>query len=277
MTDDHDPTATATAMREQINGMEVLRARRLLERAGYRVDKASTPEEQEAAWVQLHGEPEGFILYLFDPWRTPIPLDTLAHGLAHEPRFAGHTRTNHPVAVHCYRGSYLLGDPNDAIDFLFHDASEGLGMRDLMGKVKALPEMAFYREREADVMSAVAGTFRLRDRFWEREAIKAADRVMLHREQCELVSRPPDGFEWGFWKTDLPAGGTTGWTWKRIDEPVYAEQAKALWLVRLAELGDIAGRTDLADMARAVLEADLRRRLERAGALPWNLGDLVGL
>jgi hypothetical protein len=166
------------------------------------------------------------------------------------------------VAMHCYRGSFLFEDANDGIDFLFHDASEGLGFCDVMAPMKRLPEMTFYREREDECMEAVAGKYRLRPRFWDRQVIKAVDRAMLYQEQQELLAPPPKGMEWGVWKsTEIPAR----WRW---NPTVAAVTAKRLWLLRLAELGATAGREDLAALAHEVLAADERAELAALGHAP---------
>ena len=235
----------------------IVAAKMLLEREGYYVTRASTEEQLRAAWVHLYARAEGICFRPLVPDPDLVSLDTIAHRLSQEVRFGAQTKRFYPVAIHCYRGSYLLNDPNDAIDFLFHDAAEGLGLRDLPAPIKRLPEMAFYLRIERSIMGSVAARVRLRDDFWERPRIKAADEVMLHLE-CEelLVPLPPD---------------VPGWTRKlapaeTVHVPAFAGPvappfAKKVWLLRLAELADSAGRTDLADEARVVLAADQRAEL----------------
>lgn len=61
-----------------------------------------------------------------DPGAAEYPIEEIARGLAHVPRFGGHTKFFYPVAMHCVNGSYLLDNEADAFAFLMHDALEGL-------------------------------------------------------------------------------------------------------------------------------------------------------
>lgn len=240
-------------------------ALRLVKEAGYYVTRAHTEEDVRASWNQLYGREEGTGFNLLAPDYEAIELDALAHGLANEGRFAGHTRVFLPVAIHCYRGSFLLNDPNDGIDFLFHDAAEGLGLRDLSRKIVRLPEMAFYRRLVNDTMGCVASRFRLRHEFWKRPRIVQVDDRMLEMEQRDYLAPPPENHRWGFWENRL---STRGRSVPQV-APCPPPLAKKLWLLRLAELGDSAGRTDLAIQAREILSADLRDELARSEhALP---------
>lgn len=236
---------------------EVSDAIALLEREGFRVTRASTPAERAAAWVHLYQRDTGICFRPLAPDADLISLDTISHGLSLENRFGCQTRYFYPVAMHCFRGSYAFDDPNDAIDFLFHDTAEGLGLRDIPAPLRRLPEMSFYVEIERSIMGAVAARHRLRDDFWERPRIKAVDELMLHHESAELlVPLPPDVPGWTRKLSPaetirIPAcGGAV--------DPTYA---KKVWLLRLAELGDVAGREDLAERARLVLAADQRTEM----------------
>lgn len=241
---------------------DLVAAQELLLAHGFRVDRVSTEEERARAWLQLHGRDVGVALDVFHPGRERIPLDTLAHGLSNECRYAGQTRVFYPVAIHCYRGSFLHRDPLDALDFLFHDASEGLGLRDLPAPVKRLPEMAFYREMEAALMSAVSIQFGLRANFWRQPNIKAIDERMLHAEQAELLAPPPAGREWGYWAHRVTGGP------RPAPKGIAPAQAKRLWLLRVAELSADLGFDDLRSEALGVLEADLRDELFPLVGLP---------
>ncbi len=231
---------------------DIANARALLERHGYRVDRVSTPAERERTWTQLYGRDRGVAFNVFDPDPALITVDGLAHGLAHENRWAAQGKVVFPVGLHSYRGSLLLSDPADAVDFLFHDGSEGLGLRDLPAPLKRAPEMAFYREREHGVMSAIAERFALRPEFWRRPAIKEMDERMLHLEQQELLALPPAGHEWGVWLHRIGSSERPA-----CPPPFTPRQVKRLWLGRLAELAIDLWRLDLAAEAHEALRVDV--------------------
>lgn len=232
-------------------------ALRLVREAGYYVTPAHTGEDVHASWNQLYGREEGTGFELLAPDSDAIELDTLAHGLANECRFGGHTRVFLPVAIHCYRGSFHFSDPNEGLDFLFHDAAEGLGLRDLSRKIVRLPEMAFYRELVDNLMGCVATRFRLRDDFWKRPRIIEVDDRMLFAEQREYLAPPPEGRRWGFWENRVPSFQRST---SRLT-PCPPPLAKRLWLLRVSELAVSAGHPFLADMANEVLAQDLRDEL----------------
>ncbi len=214
-------------------------------------------------WIQLHGPAEGVAFYPLAPKPEDIHLATIAHGLSQESRFGSHTRGFWPVAMHCYVGSkqFLFGpdeSPEEALEFCFHDASEGLGLRDLPAPLKRLPQMAWYRKMEADVMAVVAERFELAPGFWEKEQIKGMDRRCLQEEQRDCLQRPPRGHEWGWWADRFVLGG------RSADALACTpKQAKRLWLARVAELFEATGRTKHALEAYRLLTTDLHAETQR--------------
>lgn len=79
--------------------------------------------------------------------------------------------------------------PDQALAGLLHDASEGLGMSDVVSPLKKL--LPDYKRIERGVMQAVARRFGLTDGFEDHAEIKLADLCLLHTEQVELRKRPP--------------------------------------------------------------------------------------
>lgn len=59
-----------------------------------------------------------------DPRIEDLCIEDIAHSLAHQCRFAGHTDTHYSIGEHSVRGSYYLDTIEDAFAFLFHDATE---------------------------------------------------------------------------------------------------------------------------------------------------------
>lgn len=231
---------------------------RMLRAEGYIVAEPSTEAERALCWLQLYGRDEGVMFSPINPDPDTITLDTLAHGLSQENRWSGSTRFFYPVAMHCYRGSFLFDDAEDGIDFMLHDASEGLGLRDMASPLKRLREMAFYRALEHDVMSAVGARFWRRSDFWTRPRIKAADEVMLHHEREQLLAPMPAAHRWG----RVPSQDEVA----RVPALVRTtpEQAKRLWLLRLAHLAAAAGHPLISDEANGIIAADLRAEMEPA-------------
>jgi len=88
-----------------------------------------------------------------------IRIDDIAHALAHQCRFAGHTRLFYSVAEHSVRVSQLCR-PEDALWGLLHDASEAY-LSDVPAPLKELPEFEPYRAAERNLQGAVAQRFGL--------------------------------------------------------------------------------------------------------------------
>lgn len=214
------------------------------------------PALAATTWIQLHGSGNvGVPFYPLAPKVDSIQIETIAHGLSLETRFASHTEDGYQVGMHCYVGSMLFTfDHEAALWFAFHDASEALGLRDLPAPIKHLPQMAWYRQVEHGVMTAVAARFNLDPDFWEKPAVKAMDRRMLHEEQRARLQIPPTGYEWGFWLDRFQSG--------RAGAPTFtARQVKRLWLTRVAELFAKTGRRQHALEAYEALAADVAAEL----------------
>lgn len=101
-----------------------------------------------------------------------IHIEDIAHSLANQCRFTGHTYPQWSVAAHSLLVCDLVEDPALKLTALLHDASEYL-IGDMASPIKHLPEMAPFRELEDRVMAVIAKAFGLVFPF--PEEIKLAD------------------------------------------------------------------------------------------------------
>ena len=110
-------------------------------------------------------------------------IEDIAHGLSHVCRFAGHTERFYSVAEHCYHASYVIEDPQFALDALMHDASEAY-LGDIPRPLKALlPE---YVEIEKQVEAEIAKRFNLT--YPMPEAVKLIDIRLLATEKKHVLN-----------------------------------------------------------------------------------------
>ena len=124
-----------------------------------------------------------------------VDLDDIAHSLACQCRFNGHTRAFYSVAEHSIRVSRLLApDPVLELWGLLHDASEAY-LCDLPRPLKhASGEFGdLYREAEMKAMVAIAEALDLPLlKTGQLRKIKKADLVMLATEKRDLCPNVAD-------------------------------------------------------------------------------------
>lgn len=132
----------------------------------------------------------GIKFFPFDPCLADIRIDDVAHGLSRVQRFGGHHNSDsgwYSVAEHSIYVSRLV-PRRYALRGLLHDASEGMGLNDMISPVKRW--LKDYEQVESIVQSSIfekcgvpvldpAG-----DRF-----VKQVDTEMLSLEQTELQPR----------------------------------------------------------------------------------------
>ena len=116
-----------------------------------------------------------------------ISIVDIAHALAHNCRFTGHTRLFYSVAEHCLHASNNVA-PEHQLAALLHDASEAY-LHDVPSPLKWwLAEHGFHAFRELDTQIEKA-IFKRFDVNYEvsAEAVKVADRRMLATEMRDLM------------------------------------------------------------------------------------------
>ena len=115
------------------------------------------------------------------------PMD-IAHSLANQCRFTGHTREFYSTAQHSYLVSTIV-PAEDALWGLLHDASEAY-ISDIARPVKRQPEFEpFYKAAEDTLMAAVCERFGLPVQM--PASVKEADDMLLRAEQRDLMPNDP--------------------------------------------------------------------------------------
>lgn len=128
-----------------------------------------------------------------DPDPSLIDIYDIAHALANQCRFSGHTAAHYSVAEHSVRVAVLLaawGAPKIVqLWGLLHDASEAY-LVDIPQPLKHTEMFAPYRLAEAALMVAVCSRFGLP--FDEPTAVRRADAVLLATEARDLMPYVPE-------------------------------------------------------------------------------------
>lgn len=138
------------------------------------------------AWIQTY---TGKAFDLSNPAPSMVCLPDIAHSLALQCRFTGHTVVPYSVARH----SLLVADlvpPEFRLQALLHDAHEAY-VGDVSTPLKW--EVPAFRDVNARVWCAVADAFGIPRQL--DASVKHADRVMLMTERRDLLAYCPE--EWG--------------------------------------------------------------------------------
>lgn len=145
-------------------------------------------------WIRVMS---GQRVYLADPQPAELHIGDVVWALGWVYRFGGHTREPYSVAQHSV---HVLGIVEALFDtwihdvdaemrrrvfrtVLLHDATEAF-LGDLVGPLKGLPQLAGYKEIEAQWWTCMAKKWDLLDPM--PPLVKMADRAMLHAELAFL-------------------------------------------------------------------------------------------
>lgn len=138
-------------------------------------------------WIQTY---TGAAFYPMDPRPEDVRIVDIAHALAHQCRFAGHTVDFYSVAEHSLHVAQIVPKAF-RLAALLHDATEAYVL-DLPGPIKdMLPD---YREMENRVWAAIVRRFDLP--LILPPAVKYADKAMLATEGRQALTPP--------WTAPLP-------------------------------------------------------------------------
>lgn len=144
----------------------------------------------------------------------------IAHSLANQCRFTGHTSVFYSVAQHSVMVSHLVPD-EDALAALLHDAAEAF-TGDISTPLKAMvPELLGI---EAVISNNIFNWFGVS--LEERPSIKRADMVALATEVRDLLPYQP--VPWSVLREVKPL--------QSIITPLSPDEAKDLFLLRYSEL-----------------------------------------
>lgn len=133
-------------------------------------------------WVQSF---TGRKIFPLDLRPEDVAIEDVAHALACQARFSGHTKRGpYSVAQHSVLVS-LNADPADALWGLLHDASEYV-LQDIPRPLKHTPAFAFYREAEARAMAAICEAFGLP--LAMPASVEVADQRILATEARDLMA-----------------------------------------------------------------------------------------
>jgi len=135
----------------------------------------------------------GKIVTPLNPDPETICIEDIAHSLANQCRFTGHTKEFYSVAQHSVLVSQLV-PPEDVKWGVLHDASEAY-LSDIARPIKQAEGLGeTYLETEYLLMRAIAERFDLPP-LPLPESVKRADNVMLDTEIKELMDFEPYGTE----------------------------------------------------------------------------------
>jgi 5'-deoxynucleotidase YfbR-like HD superfamily hydrolase len=165
--------------------------------------------------------------FLLSPKLEDIDIQDIAHALAMQCRWTGHTKFHYSIAQHSYYCSFL-GPESEAFDRLMHDASEAY-IGDLNRPLKHYTEAGIaYRRQEAVIQRAIAERFGFS--IIEPISVKIADNMMLYAEKNQIMNIRFEASDYqGGTKIDTTAADV-------IIERWSPEQAKQMFLNRFEEL-----------------------------------------
>jgi hypothetical protein len=138
----------------------------------------------------------GVQFYHLDPCPADVQIADIAHALANQCRFAGHTRTFYSVAQHAVLVSLICPAPLAMLGLL-HDAAEAY-LVDVPTPLK--PHLPDYHTWEAELLAAITWRFCGQAYRTLPDEIKLADRIMLATEARDLLGPAPAP-----WTKVLPA------------------------------------------------------------------------
>lgn len=143
-----------------------------------------------------------------------IDARDIAHSLANQCRYNGHTRIFYSVAEHCVLMSYCVPE-QDALWALLHDAPEAY-VGDLIRPLKR--NLPLYVEIEDRIMDVICEKFMLHQTFMP-DSVREADNRIIENERYALLRTPP--LEWVANGEALPDIEVTGWHPQKAEFEYY--------------------------------------------------------
>jgi hypothetical protein len=175
------------------------------------------PAAPYGEWIQTYS---GATFDFENPETSPmLPID-IAHALALQNRFNGHTREPYSVAEHLVRSSYAV-EPGHELAALLHDAPEFV-TGDLVSPLKRL--LPDFKTHEKRIERSLFRRFGVPEEL--SPEVKRVDLVMLATEKRDLMPDHGDTWECLIGVEPLP-DRIRPWEWRT---------AELSWLARFSEL-----------------------------------------
>lgn len=151
--------------------------------------------DRKGDWIQTF---TGRQFWPLDPRPTDVCIEDIAHALAHQCRYGGHTKRFYSVAEHCCHLA-AVAPPYLKLIALMHDAAEAY-LVDVPRPIKK--SLAVYYDIERDIEQAVAQHFGL---VWPwHPIVMDLDTRICTDERLQLMATPPIP-----WSGEKPAIGVT--------------------------------------------------------------------
>ena len=189
--------------------------------------------QERGNWMQTF---TGRRIFPFSPRSEDVCIEDIAHSLAQQCRFTGHTHSFYSIAEHTVRG-LLIAPSQLARAWFLHDAAEAY-IHDLSSEIKHYAgdedPMAWYRRVEADIWQVMRVRFSLSDSPGIRRTVKEADEQVRIAEMRRFLPQTPrivkeiDGRE-GYWAVAVAwsqehAENTFLWQFQQLfKEPIPKE------------------------------------------------------
>ncbi len=144
---------------------------------------------RKGGWAQTY---TGKQFWPLDPRNEDVNLRDIAHSLANQCRFNGHSIQFYSVAQHCVLVSKIV-NPKQALAALLHDAAESY-VGDLVSPLKKnLPEE--FKKIEEKIEGVIFEHFKLNIGNIDHAEIKSADKIALVTEMRDVMGEPPEKWE----------------------------------------------------------------------------------
>jgi 5'-deoxynucleotidase YfbR-like HD superfamily hydrolase len=139
--------------------------------------------DRKGNWAQIYS---GKKFWPLDPKPEEVDINDIAHSLALQCRFNGHSNSFYSIAQHSVFVSRIVPS-EQALAGLFHDAPEAY-TGDIVSPLKKFlpPE---FREIEKAIEKAIFEHFKIENA--DHSEIKKADKIALFTEMRDLMNKPP--------------------------------------------------------------------------------------
>jgi len=146
--------------------------------------KNISSNERKGAWAQTF---TGKQFWPLDPRPDEVNLIDIAHSLAQQPRFNGHSLKFYSIAQHSVLVSKIV-HPSQALPALFHDASEAYTGDIISPSKKFLPPE--FKQIEIKIENVIFKKFNIDPETVDHKDIKKADKIILVTEMRDVMEKP---------------------------------------------------------------------------------------